>query len=75
MEGVSAYIREDGETLPLFIVPKDGNNSVSFLKEWVKKNKSWLKQKLVEHGAYGVFVDVCLRIFVAAQRACVVYTF
>jgi alpha-ketoglutarate-dependent taurine dioxygenase len=51
VDGVCTHIREDGETLPLFVVPKDGNDSVSFLKEWVKSNKPWLKQKLIEHGA------------------------
>ena len=50
VDGVCTHIREDGETLPLFVVPKDGNDSVSFLKEWVKSNKPWLKQKLIEHG-------------------------
>ena len=57
VEGVCTNIRDDGETLPLFVIPKEGNNSVSFLKEWVKNNKSWLKQKLIDHGEFYSFVN------------------
>ena len=56
VEGVYTKIREDGETLPLFVLPKDGNNSALYLKEWMKSHKPWLKKKLLEHGE-PTFVD------------------
>ena len=47
---VSIGIREDGEPTPLFVQPKDGNNSLEFLKSWTSENREWLDQKLLEHG-------------------------
>ena len=49
-ESVCAGIREDGESLPLIVRPKDGNDSLMFLKSWVAENKEWLDHKLLEHG-------------------------
>ena len=49
-ESVCAGIREDGESLPLIVRPKDGNDSLIFLKSWVAENKEWLDHKLLEHG-------------------------
>ena len=49
-DSVCVSIREDGESVPLFVRPKDGNSSVEFLKEWAQANKDWLDQKLLEHG-------------------------
>lgn len=50
VEGVCTSIALDGNPLPLFITPKDGNDSVYFLKQWVKNNKAWLEKKVLEHG-------------------------
>lgn len=50
VEGVHSAIALNGNPLPLFITPKDGNDSVTFLKQWVKSNKSWLEKKVLEHG-------------------------
>lgn len=47
---VLVSIREDGETLPLIIRPKQGNDSVVFLQAWMARNISWLEQKLLDHG-------------------------
>jgi len=49
---VCAGIREDGEPLPLIVKPKDGNDSLAFLKSWVAENGEWIDQKLLEHGRY-----------------------
>eukprot|EP00118_Oscarella_pearsei_P000113 m.4243 g.4243 ORF g.4243 m.4243 type:complete len:369 (+) comp10445_c0_seq1:53-1159(+) len=51
MEAVNYSIREDGETLPLIITPKDSNTSVEFLEGWIKDNHDWLAEKMQEHGA------------------------
>ena len=50
IKGVNTSIASDGNPLPLFITPKDGNDSIIFLKYWVKTNKSWLERKVLEHG-------------------------
>lgn len=50
-DSVCVSVREDGESVPLFVRPKDGNSSVEFLKQWAQTNKDWLDQKLLEHGA------------------------
>ena len=50
LEGVCVKIREDGESLPLFIEPKGDKDSVEYLKRWVGENKKWLKEKIVQHG-------------------------
>ena len=49
---VSVSVRADGETLPLFVRPRDGNNSLAFLKWWVGDNKAWIERKLQEHGEW-----------------------
>lgn len=43
-------ICEDGVTLPLFIKPKNGQDSVEFLIQWIGENKELLKQKILEYG-------------------------
>ena len=48
--GVEVSLREDGETLPLIVRPKDGNDSLTFLQNWIARNTSWLDQKLLDHG-------------------------
>lgn len=50
VKGVHTSLSSDGNRLPLFITPKNGNDSVIFLKYWVKMNKSWLEKKVLEHG-------------------------
>ena len=50
MSEVEVGVREDGETLPLIVRPKQGRDSVEFLQTWISRNKSWIEQKLLEHG-------------------------
>jgi len=50
MDKVACELREDGKTLPLFIKPKNGQDSVEFLIEWIGENKELLKQKMLEYG-------------------------
>lgn len=50
VKGVYTSLSSDGNPLPLFITPKNGNDSVIFLKYWVKMNKSWLERKVLDHG-------------------------
>ena len=38
------------ESLPLIIRSKVGNESVTFLKNWITENKEWIEAKLLEHG-------------------------
>lgn len=47
---VEVSVREDGETLPLIIRPKHGNDSVAFLQGWIARNTIWLDQKILDHG-------------------------
>lgn len=47
---VEVSVREDGETLPLIVRPKRGNDSVAFLQAWIARNTSWLDQKMLDHG-------------------------
>ncbi len=49
---VCASLREDGESAPLFVRPKDGNDSLDFLMTWIGNNKEWIDGKLLEHGRY-----------------------
>lgn len=37
--------------LPLVVSPKEGSDSVHFLKSWISANKEWLDVKLLEYGA------------------------
>ena len=50
MDKVTCELKEDGITLPLFIKPKNGEDSVAFLIQWIGENKELLKQKILEHG-------------------------
>ena len=52
MDQVICEFREDGITLPLFIKPKNGQDSVEFLIQWIGENKELLKQKILEYGRY-----------------------
>lgn len=45
-----AAVSVSNDVLPLKIQSKDGNTSIHFLKEWMRANKDWLDQKLLEHG-------------------------
>lgn len=47
---VNVSVRADGESLPLFVRPRDGNNSLAFLKRWIGDNKAWIERKLQQHG-------------------------
>ena len=37
-------------SLPFRINPKNGNNSVAFLKQWISENKELLDNILLQHG-------------------------
>jgi len=50
MDQVNCEFREDGTTLPLFIKPKNGQDSAKFLIQWIGDNKELLKQKILEYG-------------------------
>ena len=50
MEKVTCELGENGVTLPLFIRPKNGQDSAEFLIQWVGENKELLKQKILEYG-------------------------
>ena len=50
MDQVVTELQEDGTTLPLFIKPKDGQDSAEFLIQWIGNNKELLKQKILEYG-------------------------
>ncbi|KAL5490930.1 hypothetical protein EMCRGX_G016133 [Ephydatia muelleri] len=49
MDGVDVCV--NGEDLPLVIRATQGNDSAPFLKAWVKKNKKWIDEKLLQNGA------------------------
>jgi len=50
MDQVFTELRNDGTTLPLFIKPKNGQDSAEFIIQWIGENKELLKQKILEHG-------------------------
>ena len=50
---VEVGIREDGETLPLMVRPKAGQDSAAFLQGWICRHRAWMDQKLLEHGGRG----------------------
>ena len=50
MDQVISELQEDGTTLPLFIKPKNGQNSAEFLIRWIGNNKELLKQNILEYG-------------------------
>ena len=54
MDQVICEFREDGITLPLFIKPKNGQDSIEFLIQWIGENKELLKQKILEYGKASV---------------------
>jgi len=41
---------DDGESLPLFIKPKNGQDSAEFLVNWIGDNKELLRKKILEYG-------------------------
>jgi len=43
-------IFDDGETLPLFIRPKNAQDSAEFLVNWIGDNKELLRKKILEYG-------------------------
>ncbi len=51
VDTVCASLREDGESAPLFVRPRDGNDSLDFLMTWIGNNKEWIDGKLLEHGS------------------------
>lgn len=53
-EGVEVVSSSDGEgCLPLVIRALEGKNSLDYLKSWMAANKSWLEEKMVQHGEPG----------------------
>lgn len=51
-EGVEVVASSDGEgCLPLVIRALEGKDSLDYLKTWMAANKSWLEEKMVQHGA------------------------
>ena len=52
MDQVISEFQEDGTTLPLFIKPKNGQDSAEFLIQWIGSNKELLKQKIIEYGTW-----------------------
>ena len=49
LTGLEVTMGEVG-SLPFRISPKNGNNSVAFLEQWVSENKELLDKLLLEHG-------------------------
>ena len=49
LTGLEVTTSEVG-SLPFRISPKNGNNSVAFLEQWVSENKELLDKLLLEHG-------------------------
>ena len=47
--------REEGTTLPLFIKPKNGQDSAEFIIQWIGENKELLRQKILEYGMLVTF--------------------
>lgn len=41
---------DDGDVLPLFITPKNGQDSAEFLTKWIQENQELLRKKMLEHG-------------------------
>lgn len=52
MDQVITELGGNGITLPLFIKPKNGQDSAEFLIQWIGDNKELLKQKILEYGVY-----------------------
>lgn len=50
MDKVISEFRKDETTLPLFIKPKNGQDSAEFLIQWIEDNKELLKQKILKYG-------------------------
>lgn len=42
---------EPGQTLPLLIIPAGEDRSVASLTAWAEANKSFIEEKIIEHGA------------------------
>jgi len=59
MDQVISELREDGTTLPLFIKPKNGQDSAEFIIQWIGDNKELLRQKILE---YGMFLSASSRV-------------
>ena len=64
--------------LPLVVSPKEGSDSVHFLKSWISANKEWLDVKLLEYGNRRVHSSVAVYSFVRQNnlfgfRYCIKY--
>ena len=55
MDQVVCEFREEGTTLPLFIKPKNGQDSAEFIIQWIGENKELLRQKILEYGMLVTF--------------------
>ena len=59
MDQVISELREDGTTLPLFIKPKNGQDSAEFIIQWIGENKELLRQKILEYGMLVGALSAC----------------
>ena len=50
MDGVDVCVNGGLGDLPLVIRATQGNDSAPFLKAWVKNNKKWIDEKLLQNG-------------------------
>ena len=49
---------EGEKALPLVLRALDGKDSLDYLKSWMAANRSWLEEKMVEHGTQGVVTPI-----------------